>query len=307
MAMSPMEILMQAARVDKTPRTGAMPSPNVTPPMPVPTAAPMAQVTPQLSPTAQYIQDMQTLLRGGIGKLSTGEKIGALGQILQAAGSRGAADPGAVLQNVRQQQMQKLNAQFQIAQMQQKAEQDAKKRAFIQQYASALPEEKRGVLQNADTDEAFKIVQEEAFRQKQVFNRDRDPVTGNVRLTFGDGSIVVTDEKMPAKTREIDVGDAVEIRNEDTNELVLTIPKKMTPFQAQSLALDKARFARGDGRGDGGSAPSYQFREVEGGDIVAFDPKNPTRQIKTGQRAPSPTNIFGGILPPKTGVPLIRK
>lgn len=308
MAMSPMEILMQAARVDKTPRTGAMPSPNVTPPMPVPTSAPMAQVTPQLSPTAQYIQDMQTLLRGGIGKLSTGEKIGALGQILQAAGSRGAADPGAVLQNVRQQQMQKLNAQFQIAQMQQKAEQDAKKRAFIQQFASALPEEKRGVLENADTDEAFKIVQEEAFRQKQVFNRDRDPVTGNVRLTFGDGSIVVTDEKMPAKTREIDVGDAVEIRNEDTNELVLSIPKKMTPFQAQSLALDKARFARGENRGGGGGGPvNYQFRTTQGGDIVAFNPRNPTQTIKTGQKAPSPTNIFGGIFPPKTGVPLIRK
>lgn len=265
----------------------------------VPSVAPMAQVAPQLSPTAQYINDMQTLLRGGIGKLSTGEKLGAVGQILQAVGSRGAADPGAVIQNVRQQQMQKLNAQYQIAQLQQKAEQEAKKRTFIQQYASALPEEKRGVLQNADTDEAFKIVQEEAFRQKQVFSRDRDPVTGNLRLTFGDGSVTVTNEKMPAKTREIDVGDAVEIRDEDTNALVMSIPKKMTPFQAQSLALDKARFARGDGRGgsDGGDGGSWQWKEIgtdKGTSVVLFNPKTkaveatPYRPATSGYMAPPP-------------------
>lgn len=268
--------------------------------------APTAQVAPQLSPTAQYVQNMQTLMQGGLGKLSTGEKLGALGQLLQAAGSRGAVDPGAVIGKVREQQMQKLNAQYQIAQLQQKAQQEQQQRAFVKQYASALPEGKRGVLENADPAEAFKIVQEEAFRPKQVFNRDRDPTTGNVRLTFGDGTSVVTDQKMPSKTREIDVGNAIEIRNEDTNELVISIPKQMSAYQARSLALDERRFARGDG-GGGGSAPSYQFREVEGGEIVAFDPKNPTRQIRTGQRAPKAASIFGDFLPPKTGVPLIRK
>lgn len=79
-----------------------------------------ATAQPTLSPTAKYIQDMQALMRGGIGPLSTGEKIAALGQVLQAAGSRGATDPAAVIQNVRKQQMDKLNAQFQIAQLQKK-------------------------------------------------------------------------------------------------------------------------------------------------------------------------------------------
>lgn len=79
-----------------------------------------ATVQPTLTPTAKYIQDMQALMRGGIGPLSTAEKIAAVGQVLQAAGSRGATDPAAVLQNVRNQQMQKLNAQFQIAQLQKK-------------------------------------------------------------------------------------------------------------------------------------------------------------------------------------------
>jgi hypothetical protein len=273
----------------------------------MPQAAPAAQVQPQLSPTAKYIADMQALMSGGIGQLSTGEKISALGQVLQAAGSRGASDPAAVLQGVRKQQMDKLNAQYQIAQLQQSQQREAQQRAFIKQYASSLPEGQRGVLENADPAEAFKIVQTEAFRPKQVFNRDRDPATGNVRLTFGDGSSVVTDQKMPSKTREIDVGNAVEIRDEDTNALVVSIPKQMTAYQASSLALDKARFARGDGRGEGGSAPSYQFRTTADGRIMAFDPKNPTRAIDTGQKGPTSSNPFAGFLPPATGNPIIRR
>ena len=80
---------------------------------------------PQLTPTAKYVADMQALMGGGIGPLSTGQKISAVGQVLQAAGSRGATDPGAVIQNVRNQQMQKLNAQYQIAQLQQKVQEEA--------------------------------------------------------------------------------------------------------------------------------------------------------------------------------------
>lgn len=104
-----------ASAIARLTAPGAMPSAV----MPMPAAA-----QPTLSPTAKYIADMQALMRGGIGPLSTGEKISALGQVLQAAGSRGATDPAAVLQNVRNQQMQKLNAQFQIAQLQKKTQEE---------------------------------------------------------------------------------------------------------------------------------------------------------------------------------------
>jgi hypothetical protein len=300
---TPIEVLMQSLVPNRTPPGGVVRSvgamPSVAPVGVMP--SPAAPVQPTLSPTAKYIQDMQALMSGGIGPLSTGEKIGALGQVLQAAGSRGASDPAAVLQNVRQQQMQKLNAQYQIAQLQQSQQREAQQSAFIKQYASSLPESQRGVLENADPAEAFKLVQTEAFRPKQVFNRDRDPATGNVRLTFGDGSSVVTDQKMPAKTREIDVGNAVEIRNEDTNELVLSIPKQMTAYQASSLALDQKRFARGDGRGEGGgSAPSYRFITTDKG-IVAVDPKNPARQISTGLQGAKAVDPFAKYFPEATG------
>lgn len=297
--------LLQSLIPNRTPPGGVVRSvgamPSVAPVGVMPSAAPAAPAQPQLSPTAKYIQDMQALMSGGIGPLSTGEKISALGQVLQAAGSRGASDPAAVLQSVRKQQMDKLNAQYQIAQLQQSQQQQARQSAFIKQYASSLPEGQRGVLENADPAEAFKLVQTEAFRPKQVFNRDRDPATGNVRLTFGDGSSVVTDQKMPAKTREIDVGNAVEIRDEDTNALVVSIPKQMTAFQASSLALDKARFARGDGRsGDGGSATSYRFITTDKG-IVAVDPKNPTRQISTGLQGAKAVDPFAKYFPEATG------
>ena len=286
--------LLQSLIPNRTPPGGVVRSvgamPSVAPVGVMPSAA--APAAPELSPTAKYIQDMQALMSGGIGPLSTGQKIAAVGQVLQAAGSRGASDPAAVLQNVRKQQMDKLNAQYQIAQLQQSQQQEQQQRAFVKQFASSLPEGQRGVLENADPAEAFKLVQTEAFRTKQVFNRDRDPATGNVRLTFSDGSTTVTDKKMPAKTREIDVGDAIQIRDEDTNDLVLSIPKQMNAFQARSLALDEKRYARGDGRssGDGGSATSYRFITTADG-IVAVDPKNPTRQIKTGLKGAKSSGI----------------
>ena len=132
-----METIMRSLGLGgKKPSGGAMPA--IAPASIL--SSPVASAAPELSPTAKYVADMQALMGGGIGKLSTGEKIGALGQLLQAAGSRGASDPGAVIQNVRNQQMQKLNAQYQIAQLQQAQQREAQQKSFIKQYASALPE-----------------------------------------------------------------------------------------------------------------------------------------------------------------------
>lgn len=308
---TPIEVLMQSLVPNRTPpggvvrSVGAMPSVAPVGVMPSP-AAPAAPVQPTLSPTAKYIQDMQALISGGIGPLSTGEKIGALGQLLQAAGSRGASDPAAVLQNVRQQQMQKLNAQYQIAQLQQKQQQEARQSAFVKQYASALPEAKRGVLENADPAEAFKIVQEEAFRQKQVFNRDRDPATGNIRLTFSDGSFVITDQKMPPKTREIDAGDAVEIYDEDTNELIMSVPKRMNAFQRESLGLRRQEIANANARArEGGGEPSYQILNTTKG-YVGVNRKNLTQQVPLGLSAPS-KDPWAEYFPDATGAPIIRR
>jgi hypothetical protein len=198
----------------------------------MPTVAPTAMVQPQLSPTAQYVQNMQALMSGGIGKLSTGEKLGALGQILQAAGSRGRVDPGAVIQNVRQQQMQKLNAQYQIAQLQQQAAQEQRKRAFITEYASVLPEDKRGLLENADTDKAYDIIEKELTAKKQLFQIVDGP-TGNKVAVFSDNSRVETDLPNNLQTELVDRGSQKLLINSDTGDIIRTYDKDLSPYMVR--------------------------------------------------------------------------
>jgi hypothetical protein len=306
-----METLLQSLIPNRTPPGGVVRSvgamPSVAPVGAMPSAAAPAQ--PTLSPTAKYIQDMQALMSGGIGPLSTGQKIAAVGQVLQAAGSRGAADPAAVLQNVRKQQMDKLNAQYQIAQLQQKTQQEAKQRAFIQQYASALPEAKRGVLENADPAEAFKIVQEETFRPKQVLKHVRDAASGMMRIEFQDGSSQLTDRPMPRNTEDRDIGGAIQVIDKDTGDLVATIPKTMAPGEASRLNLAERQFAFEKSKppsGGGGSEPSFQILNTADG-YVGVNRKNLTQQVPLGLKAPAAANMFSGLLPPATGTPIIRR
>jgi len=264
---TPMEILMRSVVPNRTPPGGAAVSPRVIPPAaPITVAAPAAPVAPQLSPTAQYVQDMQTLLRGGIGKLSTGEKISALGQVLQAAGSRGATDPSAVLQNVRQQQMQKLNAQYQIAQLTQKAQQEQQKRAFIDQYASTVPENLQGLLANSDIDTAFDIVKSRVAGNRQLF-QILDGPQGNKVAVYSDpsGELITVDTQLPNKveTAVIDQGVTKTLINKDTGEVITSFNvNDLTP--ARVARINKPP-VRGDGSRSGGKSTGQpQYRTVDG-------------------------------------------
>ena len=224
---TPMETLLQSLVPNRTPPGGVVRSVGVLPTIAPQAAAPAAQAA-QLSPTAKYIQDMQALMSGGIGPLSTGEKISAVGQVLQAAGSRGASDPAAVLQNVRKQQMQKLNAQYQIAQMQQAQQQEAQKRAFINQYASTVPEDKRGLLENVDIDKAFDIVEKELTAKKQLFQIINGP-SGNKVAVFSDYSRVETDLPNNLETDLVDRGSQKLLINKDNGEVIKVYDKDLSP------------------------------------------------------------------------------
>lgn len=302
--------LLQSLIPNRTPPGGVVRSvgamPSVAPVGVMPPAAPAAPVQPTLSPTAKYIQDMQALMSGGIGPLSTGEKISALGQVLQAAGSRGASDPAAVLQGVRKQQMDKLNAQYQIAQLQQKQQQEARQSAFVKQYASALPEAKRGVLENADPAEAFKLVQEEAFRPKQVLKHVRDAASGMIRIEFQDGSSQLTDRPMPRNTEDRDIGGAIEVVDKDTGDVVATIPKTMAPGEASRLNLAERQFAfektkPPSGGGGSGSGGTFSLQRTADGKIIGVNTKNPNIQIDTRLTAPTAVDPFAKYFPQATG------
>ena len=198
--MSSIQDIMRSVGMNRTSPSGGAVFSSIMP----------ATAQPTLSPTAKYIADMQALMGGGIGKLSTGEKISALGQVLQAAGSRGASDPAAVLQNVRQQQMQKLNTQYQIAQMQQartKAEQQAQLKAeYVAQLQQTNPQLARAIqLMSADNFEKLIIEQNKAKAPTRLafdqLGRPRNPYSGaivNPAAELQNLSTVASDEQFNA-------------------------------------------------------------------------------------------------------------
>jgi hypothetical protein len=242
---------------------------------------------------------MQALMSGGIGQLSTGEKISALGQVLQAAGSRGAADPAAVLQNVRQQQMQKLNAQYQIAQLQQSQQQAAQQRAAIEKYKVALEPDQINALEGLPLEEQAKKVAEIAFRQDQVREIKRDS-DGKTRYIFVSGKSKEADFDLPIGYEKIDTGNGFKFYNKDNPTEYLKdasgkevfVPQQMTAYQRESLGVQRARLANDikTGGSSGGREPSYQFITTDNG-IVAVDRKNPERQVKTGLKSAKSSGI----------------
>ncbi len=260
----PMDNLMRLLVPNRTPPSGSA-MPTIATAGAMPQIAPAAQAQPQLSPTAKYIADMQALMGGGIGRLSTGEKISALGQVLQAAGSRGAADPAAVLQNVRQQQMQKLNAQYQIEQMQQKQRQEQQKSAFINQYAEKMPEELRGLLANADLDTAFDIVKSRVAGNTQLF-QILDGPEGNKVAVYSNqsGELSLVDTPIPnaVETAVVDQGVKKTLINKNTGEVIDEFNvNDLTP--ARVARLNKAPAGRGGGRSGGTSSRGSKLNKPE--------------------------------------------
>ena len=262
--------LLQSLIPNRTPPGGVVRSvgamPSVAPVGAMPQAAPAAP----LSPTAKYIQDMQALMSGGIDPLSTGEKISALGQVLQAAGSRGASDPAAVLQNVRKQQMDKLNAQYQIAQLQQAQQQERQQRAAIEKYKVALEPDQINALEGLPLEEQAKKVAEIAFRQDQVREVRRD-ADGNTVYVFTSGKSKPADFNLPKDFEQIQIGDSYKYYNKDNpNEYLkdasgkdVVVPIAMTAYQRESLGLRRQEMANANARAREGGGSGVKLNKPE--------------------------------------------
>ena len=307
---TPIEILMQSLTPNRTPPGGAVRSVGAMPSI-APQAAAPAAAQPTLSPTAKYIQDMQALMSGGVGPLSTGEKISALGQVLQAAGSRGASDPAAVLQGVRKQQMEKLNAQYQIAQLQQSQQQEQQQRAAIEKYKVALEPDQINALEGLPLEEQAKKVAEIAFRQDQVREIKRDS-DGKTRYIFVSGKSKEADFDLPIGYEKIDTGNGFKFYNKDNPTEYLKdasgkevfVPQQMTAYQRESLDIQKKRLAKDletGGGGGGGSGGTFSLQRTADGRIIGVNTKNPNIQVDTRLKAPAAANLFSGLLPPPTG------
>jgi hypothetical protein len=313
--------LMQTLIPDRTPPGGVVRSvgamPVIAPASAMPQVAPAAPVQPPLSPTAKYSQDMQALMSGGIGPLSTGEKISALGQVLQAAGSRGASDPAAVLQNVRKQQMDKLNAQYQIAQLQQAQQQEAAQRASIEKYKIALDEDEINALSGLSLEKQADKIAEIAFRQDQVQQIKRAD-DGKTYILFASGKSKPAGFNLPKDYEKIDTGNGFKFVNKDNpTEFLkdesgkdLFIPQQMNAYQRESLGIQRARLANdirtgGSSGGSGGKLNKPEPILIDGVEqlgqwnpklnmYVPFTQKGVTKPAKASGWVPKTPKPTGG-------------
>lgn len=258
-----------------------------------------------MSPEAQYLQNMQRLSQGDVSSVLTGgDKLLALSALLGSVARGSRTTPQEVMAQVQQQAQGRIGSQMQLAQLQAKAEQDRRNKEFLKTYSQALPEDKRGVLENLPADEALKLVSQEAFRPKQVFQTKRDPDTGNMRIIFGDGSSQVTDIKLPANTESRDIGGAIQVVDKDTGKVIETVTKTMTPYQVANYGLAQRREARAASapRGDGASTQYiYKNLMTTGGRMATYAiPKNNPNGPKTfvGFVKDQPLVVGNGVLPP---------
>lgn len=258
-----------------------------------------------------YLQDMQKLLAGDLStSLTGGEKLATLGALLKSAARGSQTTPQEVIAQARQMAQNRTATQMQLAQLQAKAEQEQKQKAFIAQYSSTMPEDKRSILQNMDTAEAFKTVSTEAFRPKQVQQIVRD-AEGNTRITYQDGTSQVADWKLPAKTEYKDVGDKLVLVDSDSGKPIMdasgkeqSLPKNLSPYEVQSLSLRRQEMATSaaNARRTAGAAERGQLVQTDSGYAV-WSPKAQTlRPLPTTLKPKASTNPFANFLNP-TGAP----
>lgn len=270
----------------------------------MPTTQPITpSVTPQpASPQEAYLENMRKIAQGDLRSVLTGgDRLMALSGLLKSVARGSRTTPQEAMAQVQQTAANRVNTQMQLAQLEANAQREKQQREFVKQFASTVPEAKRGVLENADPAEAFKLVQEEVFRPKQVFQTKRDPESGMMRVLYQDGTSQLTDIKLPANTEDRDVGGAIQVVDKDTGRIIQTIPKTMAPGEAARLSLAQQQFraqqARASsGGGSGGSAGRVQLVPTASG-YATFNPRTGTLvPMNTTLRPKAGANPFAGIL-----------
>jgi len=209
-------------------------------------------MTPQMQqPQAQgpdSLAEFTRLLGGDLsGSLTGGDKLLALSALMRSAtrsGRRAGLTPQQVMGQLQQQKVTELQNRMAVEQMRAKMAQEQRQQQFLSKYSEALPEDMRGLLQTLSPDEAMKVASQEITRPKQVFQTKRDPQSGKMLIVFSDGTRQLTDVELPRNTRDRDINNAIQVIDEDTGEVIETIPKEMNAYQAGMLSLAQSRERR---------------------------------------------------------------
>lgn len=271
--------------------------------------APASPTAAPTSPQQDYFENMQRIVKGDVSQaLTGGERLMALGALLRSAARGSQTTPQQVMQQVRETAQGRTNMQMQMAQLQAKAMREQQQQAFIQRYAEALPEDKRDVLKNMDTAEAFKVVSGEAFRPKQVFQLVDGPA-GTKVVQYGDGTRAETDIPNSVETTTVDVGDKKLLVNKRTGETIFDYKVGISPAEAARISQGERRLSRmgaGGGGGGGGTSRGQLVRTDQG--FAVFNPQTGAlTPMQTTLRPAAAANPFANVLTGGTGTPRFRQ
>jgi len=229
---------------------------------------------------ANSLAELTRLLGGDLSaSLTGGDKLLALSALMRSAtrsGRRAGLTPQQVMGQLQQQKVAEMQNRMAVEQMRAKMAQEQRQQQFLSKYSEALPEDMRGLLQTLSPDEAMKVASQEITRPKQVFQTKRDSQSGKMLIVFSDGTRQLTDVELPRNTKDRDIGDAIQVIDEDTGEVIETITKEMNAYQAGMLSVAQSRerrLAAQPPSGGGKRNAPAEIYDVSGKRVLAeFDP-----------------------------------
>ena len=274
--------------------------------------------TPPVAQGPESTAQLMKLLGGDLsGSLTGGDKLLALAALMRSAtrsGRRAGLTPQQVMGQLQQQKVAEVQNRLTVEQLRADKAQRQRQQQFLSKYSESLPEDKRGLLQTLSPDEAMKVVSQEITRQKQVFQTKRDPQSGKMLIVFGDGTQQLTDVDLPRNTQDRDIGNAIQVIDKDTGEVIETITKEMNAYQAGMLSLAQSRERRlaaqppSGGGGTTGKQTQLRTYKTPSGEVVSgevrWDRGKDSWVDRAGNKVtlmPSPTSGTNLQLPPQVG------
>ena len=274
--------------------------------------------TPPVAQRPESTAQLMKLLGGDLsGSLTGGDKLLALAALMRSAtrsGRRAGLTPQQVMGQLQQQKVAEVQNRLTVEQLRADKAQRQRQQQFLSKYSESLPEDKRGLLQTLSPDEAMKVVSQEITRQKQVFQTKRDPQSGKMLIVFGDGTQQLTDVDLPRNTQDRDIGNAIQVIDKDTGEVIETITKEMNAYQAGMLSLAQSRERRlaaqppSGGGGTTGKQTQLRTYKTPSGEVVSgevrWDRGKDSWVDRAGNKVtlmPSPTSGTNLQLPPQVG------
>lgn len=205
-------------------------------------AVPAAQAVPAAPVSAEMsgIESLTKLMSGSRGDfirgLDTWEKIGLISKHLQNFGREDAADP---VQAMRTEKLEALKGRMAVDKLRADAAERQRQATAMQAFASTLPPEKQRLFSGLGAEGQRAMLKENMTPQPfQVLTID-----GETFMAFRDKSIVKLDLPRGRDIVQVDDGAEIQFVDRNTNEVLKTVPRKMSPYQVGTLAVAQGGLA----------------------------------------------------------------